>query len=205
MKTQKSKLVAAFAAFLLVACNNSGGNRSVVPPTPNQGLWANDVSQCVGCFPNAQALLQGVQASVGAGQVGAVGGNLNITMDIFGDPLRGANLSDPNAIQFYNGAVMISGQMIIAQQDWLTCGAAPGQYVLRTITPGMMSGTTINGMLVEAYSTNGVRLSMRWNLMTPYNATGSGLNGATLSNRMGMNVVIDQINGMACGSSFVTY
>lgn len=188
---------------VIAGCNSKGGNNNGAPATSTPygytpgAAWPMDVSMCAGCFPNAQPLLIGVKATTN-------NNTFFMSLDILGDPMR-ANMLDANVVQYYNGPVMLVGTLRITAQDWMTCGATPGDYSIRPIQPGMMTATTINGVVLDAYSQNGVRLTMRLNLLTPYNDTGAGLNRSTDTNRMGMQVMIDMINGAACGSSFTTY
>lgn len=173
----------------LSACQKKSDNSAAVPPTPYIDAYIN----CPTCFANTSTLLNAVQVSTGLGSVTG-------QFDIVAQPAAGFDLADPKAIFYYIGPVQLIGAMNInIAGDRSLCWAIPGQYMIRPLENGIMEkGAIFKGMRIVAEAGTATFTGYIIRGQVTNAASGIGPYRGSNTNRLGMTLLIDSVNGQAC-------
>lgn len=193
MKTIFKLSLVSLALVFTVGCKKSDDSRPAVPvPVGPQS--------CLNCFSNGTELLVNVNTQTN-------NGNFLGVFNILGDPTSGYNFADPRVVNIYFGPVQLVGSVrVLRSDDYYLCYARAGDYQVRTVQMGaLMQGR--NGfapILLEAISNTGGRMLMRVYSAVLVNSSGSGLDRNSSANRLGMDILLEQVDGRPCGT-IVTY
>lgn len=189
MKTIFKLSLVSVALVFTVACKKSDSSGpAVVAPIGGQN--------CLNCFSNGTELLSNVNTQTN-------NGNFLGIFNILGDPNAGYNLADPRVVNYYFGPVQLVGSVrVLRSDDYYLCYAQAGDYQVRTVQMGaLMQGR--NGfapILLEAVSSTGGRMLMRVYSAVLVNSSGSGLDRTSPANRLGMDILLEQVDGRPCGT-----
>lgn len=189
MKTKIKLSLVGLALVFAVACNKKEDSRPVAPvPVGSQN--------CLNCFSNGTELLVNVNTQTN-------NGNFLGVFNILGDPTAGYNFADPRVVNIYFGPVQVVGSVrVLRSDDYYLCYARAGDYQVRTVQMGaLMQGR--NGfapILLEATSNTGGRMLMRVYSAVLVNSSGSGLDRNSQANRLGMDILLEQVDGRPCGT-----
>lgn len=176
------------ASLAITACDKSGGGSSA--STPGSNYWQS----CANCqmFGQGPALLTAVKGQT-------TDGGLQFSLDLQGQSGGMPAYGNPKAVVYYQGPAAFTGYMRVNNSS-LICGAMPGDYLIRPLQPSSMYALTVQGGQYEAMGPNGFRILFRLGNAVFYNNDGGGVSSASMNNRVGLNIILDYVNGSPCGS-----
>jgi hypothetical protein len=207
-KTVKNRFYSVLTYVLLVAftgvftaCNAGGGKKSSPQPPPIVGpIPINPCPTCVG---------MGNMVFMATTDSENVRGSLYLGLDFYGDPARGFDFNNPKIPVLYSGPVQAHGRMQVRAVDPDLCNAPPGDYDVRTMSPGnwqngvtgtAMSGLGPNNLQLEARSPNGFYFVVSFAQGIIYNGTSMNGTNKLETNRMGGTFLVQSLNGQICRS-----
>lgn len=188
------KLTGVFIVMMtvLAGCGkNDNSNTSAATPQLNPN-WGN----CSGC---SGILGQPIPGLIGVRSQTASGDAL-FAFDLIVNQDGRIDWNDPKAFLYYAGPATLQGAIRITQPGGLSfCGAPPGDYEVRPMSPSMISvGGIVSGGSFEALGPT--RIIFRVGPSTVYNPQDPwGVNRNSATNRIGFNLFVDFVNGFPCG------
>lgn len=195
MKTlslKKTKVIGLLASVLLVgltACNKSGGGGGSSTPAPVTPNYIGGCSGCQGISVNAP-LLVGVRAATPDDQI-------LMTLDVLGQNVSGSQF--PKAIVTYGGPGVIIGTIrVLSSSIPAVCNLAQGDYSIQPIQPSTLAMGVIAGGRYQAVAPQG-RIVFSLSSSSFYNNDGGGIRYDSDENRVGLNMMVESINGQPCG------
>lgn len=191
-KLLKKLSVITFAALTLglAACQKKEDSSGV------QGMGIAPMWQsCGGC---AGTMGQAIPGLVGV-RSSTVDETVLFAFDLLVSQNGMIDWNNPKAILFYNGPASIQGALRVTMPGMSLCGAPAGDYQIRPLSPSTIaSGGMISYGTFEAVGPG--RIIFRLGSSSLYNAVDPyGVNRNSATNRINLNLMIDSVNGMACG------
>lgn len=191
--------LAAVSSLALTACkkNDNSSSPVVTGPPPS---WQ-------GCPTCPSAIGQPFPGLIGV-RAATSNQNLLFSFDLIVNQSPNVNWNDPKAILAYQGPVTLQGVLrIVSAGDFIVCNAPPGDYEIRPLTSSMLAqnGNLSNGTF-EALGGNGSRIIFRIGASVIYNGEDPrGVSRDSQTNRVQLNLIFDQVNGMPCNGQIATY
>lgn len=183
-----ASVVLVLITVTAVACgkknNDNGGSGNNPPYYP--GGCVNGICQGGG----TGNLLSNVQFQAGSSFAGAISlSAVNGTGQF--------NFSDPKVAVYYQGQVVINGQLQVQTQDYYLCGAQVGTYSITTVQPGQYSMGVMAGLHLQANGPSRIELVSTGPSIL-FNSSGSGLDQNSPANRVNLRMMAI-VNGQPCG------
>lgn len=185
--------LAAISALSLTACKKN--DNSSAPVSANVYPNWQACASCAGAINQPFPGLIGVRSST-------TNENVMFSFDIIVNQSPNVNWNDPKAILAYSGPVTLQGALRVASPgDYMVCNAPPGDYEIRPMNSSMLGvGGVLSNGTFEARSGNGSRIIFRIGQSAVYNAQDpQGVSRNSQTNRINLNMILDQVNGMPCG------